>query len=292
VLRVPDGFSESFLGGSGDVKLQKTVTSMSANNVSLDLLINRYLGIAGLYLQNAPGMSESEIVENVFRDLDVSSSLDFNNYNRSAERGELSFYFQFIAYPILAILIMGVTSIMMAFNEKDLSNRNLCAPISKANMNFQLLLGNAVFALAVWAALCVMIFILHGGAKLETGLILLMANALIFTVAGLSIAFLAGKFIKGGGSQAAVTNVVSLGISFISGVFVEQELLGRTVLSIASFTPGYWYIKAVNDIRTTVAFTSQAVAPILYSFLIQLGFAAVFFILALVVTKQRKTSLA
>jgi len=137
-----------------------------------------------------------------------------------------------------------------------------------------------------------MSFIMYGGVTLNEGTILLCLNALVFTFTALSIGFLAGKFIRSLGAQAAIANVVSLGMSFISGVFVDQELLGKTVLNIASFTPSYWYVKAVGDIRSTVEFSAQNVAPIVNSMLIQLGFAAALLIIALAVSKQRRRSLA
>lgn len=290
VLRVPEGFTQSFLSGRDDVKLGKTVASVSAGSVNLDLLINRYLGIAELYCKNVPDANESDIVRNVRKDLDNSVKVDYNTYNKPSDTGDLSYYFQFIAYSILAILIMGITSIMMAFNETDLSNRNLCSPVSPTKMNFQIVLGNATFAFIVWAALCALSFIMYGNVTLDAGVVLLCINALVFAVACLSIGFLAGKFVKSHGVQGAVTNVISLGISFLSGVFVEQELLGKTVLTIASFTPGYWYIKAVNDIRNMAVFSARNIMPVISSILIQLGFAAAFIIIAMVVTKQRRTN--
>jgi len=292
VLRVPEGFRQSFLSGKNDVEPQKTVAAETAGSVNLDLLINKYLGIAELYAKNVPGITESDIVRNVRKDLDVSVKVDYKTYNKPSDMTELSYYFQFIAYSILAILIMGITSIMMAFNETDLSNRNLCSPMSPARMNLQIVLGNVTFALAVWAALCALVFIMHGNVVLNAAIALLCINALVFAFVSLSIGFLAGKFIKSHGAQAAVANVISLGISFLSGVFVEQELLGKTVLAIASFTPGYWYIRSVNEIKNMVAFSAQNIVPVICNILIQLGFAVAFIIIALVVTKQKNANLA
>jgi hypothetical protein len=57
-------------------------------------------------------------------------------------------------------------------------------------------------------------------------------------------------------------------LSFISGVFVPQQLLGNTVQTIASFTPIYWYVKASNDIHNLIIFSSENLKPILSSMLI------------------------
>jgi ABC-2 type transport system permease protein len=202
----------------------------------------------------------------------------------------MTYYFNYLAYAILGVMIMGVTSFMMAFNDTDLANRNQCSPLKPLNMNLQVLLGNAAFAAAVWAAMCAMVFLIYGRLPVNSGTALLCLNALVITIVALSIGFLAGKFIRNPGVQSAVTNVVALGISFISGVFVPQELLGSTVLGIARFTPTYWYVKAVGDIRDIVTFNFQSVLPVLYSMLIQLGFAAAIFTLALVLAKHIRLS--
>jgi hypothetical protein len=64
------------------------------------------------------------------------------------------------------------------------------------------------------------------------------------------------------------------------------------MLTIASFTPGYWYVKAVNDLRNMVMFNLQNLMPVIYSILIQLVFTAALIIIALFVTKQRRMSKA
>lgn len=48
-------------------------------------------------------------------------------------------------------------------------------------------------------------------------------------------------------SVAMIANIISLEMSFLCGVFVEQSLHGESVLKVSRFLPAYWYIKA-NDI--------------------------------------------
>jgi ABC-2 type transport system permease protein len=288
VLRIPAGFTQSFLSGSGGISLQKTSASASTSSVYMDIMVERYLNMAQLYLKNAPGMTEEQIAENVSRDLANQADAEMKTYGDAADTNYLMFYFQYLAYSILAVMIMGVTSFMMTFNDTDLSNRNQCSPMRPANMNLQIILGNATFAAVVWAAMCAVVFVIYGKIPLNAGTALLCLNALVMTAVGLSIGFLAGKFVRDPGVQSAIANVVSLGISFISGVFVPQELLGKTVLDIARFLPGYWYVKAVQDIRNIVVFNFENMLPAFYSMLIQLGFAAMIFIVALVLSKQIK----
>jgi ABC-2 type transport system permease protein len=288
VLVIPEGFADSFLKGDGTVSLQRTAGAQSTSGISSDLLVNRYLNLAELYLANSKNISEHELVQNVSRDLSNSVSVEQQASNDQIGTQNISFYFQFMAYPIISILLLGIPTIMMAFNEKELKKRMLCAPVTPFQMSLRLFSGNLIFSVAVWVVMCGITFMMAGMPKLTTGMLLMCLNALAFTVASLGIAFFAGKLLNSHIAISAVSNVVPLGMSFICGVFVSQELLGKTVLTIASFTPGYWYVKAVNEIGNLSEYSLNAASGIVLDVLIQLGFAAVFFVLALVASKQAK----
>ena len=90
--------------------------------------------------------------------------------------------------------------------------------------------------------------------------------------------------------MSAASNVVSLGTCFISGVFVPQDFLGKSVLTLASFTPNYWYVKSNDSIASLVNFNMENLAPIFLNMLIVIGFAVAVLTVTLVVIKQKRTS--
>ena len=287
VLRVPQGFTDSFINGDGSVTLQKKVAPGQSHEMFTDLLINRYLNTAQLYLKNLPDFTQEQIAQNVAKDMEEQSSVNMVSIPNQQDTLYISFYFQYLCYAIMAITIMGVTSVMMTFNEADLMNRNTVSPMRQTSMNMQLFLGNIAFGVVIWLLLCILAFALYGKFTINTGALLLCLNALAITIASLSIGFLLGKLIKNHGTQGAAVNVISLGLSFLAGVFVPQSMLGQQVLTIASFTPNYWYVKAVEELRAMAVFSSQNITPVVYDILIQLGFAVAILIVALVLTKQR-----
>ena len=289
IIRVPDGFSQSFVE-NGDIKLEKTTAAVTAGTVMMDFLIEKYLGLVSFYSQNMPQADLDSVVSYSLSDLELTANVEMTAFGSTNSTQVLVFYFRFMAYSLLAVMIMSVTSVMLTFNQPDIRNRNQCSPIRLLSMNLQLVLGNVIFAIIVWMVLVLATLVISGHWTMDRNTILLMLNALVFTMVALSIGFLVGKFIKGGGVQSAITNVVSLGISFISGIFVPQELLGETVRTISSFLPGYWYVRAANDISNLAVYSAQNLAPIIYSMLIQLGFAIAITAIALVVSKQRQAS--
>ncbi len=240
ILRVPQGFTEGMLNGN-DVQLEKTIVPDSTSNIYMDLLINKYLNTVKTYTTYLPGLSQNDLAKHLKNDLAKNSKVTMiSTETHSLFAQKSGYYFNYLAYSLFAILILGVCSVMLVFNDTDLKRRNLCSPIRSANMNFQMILGNLSFAILTWLVLISASFVMYGSFMLTTTGLLLLLNSFVFTLAALSISYLVANLVKSRGAMNAIANVFALGTSFISGVFVPQELLGKNVLTIASFTPTYW----------------------------------------------------
>ena len=288
ILRVPDGFTEGMLSGR-NVQLEKTIVPDSTSNIYMDLLTNKYLNTAKTYTTYMPGLSQQELVDYLKTDLAESSEVTMisaGNHSGYAEKS--GYYFNYLSYSMFAILILGVCAVMLVFNDTDLKRRNLCSPIRAAKMNFQMILGNLSFAILAWLVLISASFFMYGSYMLTVNGLLLLLNSFVFTLAALSISYFIGNLVKSRGAMSAVANVFALGSSFIAGVFVPQELLGEQVLTIASFTPTYWYVKANNEIANTVTFNADSLESIFTSMLLVLAFGVAILAVTLVLIKQRR----
>ena len=290
IVKIPQGFSQDFLNGKNSIKLEKTAVPGSTASMYMDLLIDRYLNTAQIYAHNLPDLTEDQWISMTNHDLQVKSAVQLRTYGKVQNTGNASYYFNFFAYSIMAIVILGVTTIMLIFNNENIRKRNLAAPLKPSAMAVQLILGNVVFGLIVWALMTALSIPIYGKEIWGRDLAFWSANSLVFTLVCLSVSFLVGNLIKSRGAQSAIANVLSLGLCFIGGVFVPQDLLGSTVKTIASFTPTYWYVKANNAIKTLSVVNWENLSPIVYSMLIQLGFAVAILTVSLLVVKQRKVS--
>lgn len=290
IVKVPEGFTDGFLSGK-TVSLEKTTVPGSTSGIYMDSIINKYLNTAKIYTDNINSVSEEQLISSINKDLSQKTEVKVNNPSGSTTKNETcAYYYNYLAYSLFAILILGVCSVMMVFNNTDLKKRSLCSPLKLRNMNFQMIMGNISYALLAWIAMIFTSFIMYGGYMLSVKGLLLILNSFIFTLAALSISFLIGNVIKSRNAMSAAANVVSLGTCFISGVFVPQVLLGKTVLKIASFTPTYWYVKSNNDIGNLVDFKMENIMPIFNNMLIIIGFATAVLAVTLVVIKQRRLS--
>lgn len=288
IVRVPKDFTNHFIEGKS-ARIEKTTVPGSISEVYLDNVINKYINTAKIYAANMEGISDQQLVDYVENDMEQDVEVKMNRTVGEVSLGQkVSSHFNYIAYSLFAVLILGVSVVMLVFNDKDLKNRNLCSPITLRSMNFQLILGNLSYAVLAWAVMILPSLIMFGSFMFTTRGILLLLNFFIFTVSALSISFLISISVSSPGAVSAATNVVSLGTSFISGVFVPQELLSDTVLRVASFTPNYWFVKTNNTIAGMVDVTLKSITPLFYNMLIILGFAFAALAVALVVTKQKR----
>lgn len=290
IVTVPEGFTEGFLSGK-EVQLDRSAVPDSASAICMDNLLNKYLNTAKTYNSSIKGLGQEQLVSMVANDMSQKAEVVLKgSKGQKFSNQKYSFFYNYLAYAVLAVLILGVSTVMIVFNDDDLKKRNLCSPLKLRNMNFQMILGNITFALVSWVIMIMASFIMFSRYMFTPNGLLLLLNSLVFTISALGISFLIGNSIKSRGAISAASNVVSLGSCFISGVFVPQAYLGKTVLTIASFTPTYWYVKSNNAIVNIVSFSIENLRPIFINMLIVLGFAAAALTVALALTKQRRVS--
>ncbi len=288
IARIPADFTKDFMSGKV-VGIDKTTVSGSISGIYTDMLVNKYLNTARLYAKNYKGITQEELVEQVDKDLAIETKVEMKVFKgKAADSTATRSFYNFMPYVLINIIILGVSSIMMVFNDVKLKRRNLCSPVSNTSVNIQILLGNIVFSVSCWAFLVIISFILYRQDMFEMNALFFCINSLVLTLTILSMSFLIGILIRSKNAQAGVSNILSLGMCFLSGVFVPQEFLGENVLYIAKFLPTYWYIKANKAVSDLSNFNFDNIGPIISYMLIELGFAAAIISITLVLSKRKQ----
>ncbi len=287
IVRIPKGFTNDFLSGKNP-KIEKTMVPNATSNIYIDMKINQYLNTAKLYYKNTKPTDQSKIIANIKKDLSLSTEVKYQNTKvESRASNNMSYFFNYMAYTLMFVVILGVSTIMMIFNNLDIKRRNACAPIAANVVNFQFILANLVFTLISWVILVLVSLLFDMKEIFEINTLYYVMNSFAFVLSVSGISFLIGNFVKGHEAISMFANIVTLGSSFICGVFVPQFLLGENVLRIASFLPTYWFVKANNRIAEITSFGGSNIKEILGYMLIEFGFAAAFFIIAMVAGKRK-----
>ncbi len=292
VLTIPYNFGEEYLKGK-DVMIEKKTVPDSIYTVAVDAAINNYLNTGRSYLSAVPDVTEEQLMSFIQEDVNVKADVvidqsgkDEKNYNF------INTYFNFSSYILLSCCLLGIGMVMISFHNIDIFRRNTVAPISIKNMNAQLIGGNIIFVLAFDLIFIILGIILNKDKGISENILLYWLNLIVFSISAMAMSYLIAMLIKSRQAAQAMSTVIPLGLSFISGAFVPQFLLGDFVLKLASFTPLYWFVKGNDTIaRLNVAWLNGSnhdkINNIFYYMVIQIGFAAALFALSLVVSKKK-----
>lgn len=289
ILRVPADYTEKLMAGE-QVLLEKTTVPNSVDAIYINLQIEQYLRLVKLYMTSTD-IDIERLVQHVQEDLEINTQVDMlQTTDKGQDQSYARYYFNFMAYSLFSILILGISTILLVFNDKDVRQRNSCAPIKASSRNLQFLLANLTFATFSWALYVTFCILVNYKNMQSINIVLFLFNSYVFTLCATSISFFIGTLVKNEDVISALANVVALGTGFISGVFVEQTLLSASVLKVASFTPTYWYIKGNDLIASMTKITKSNMSELLGYIGVVLGFTVAFVALALVVGKQKQLS--
>jgi len=290
VLRVPANYTQRFMTGE-EVYLEKTTLPNSVDAIYINLQVDQYLRLAKLYLASS-GMDVATLSENIMKDMDIATDVEMLQKEVAGQDQSYSmYYYNYLAYSLFSILILGISTILLVFSQIDIRRRNSCSPLKASSINFQFLLANVVFSLICWAIYVAFCLLFNFKNSQSANTLLFILNSFVFTLCAASISFLIGSLVKNRQAISALANVVALGTSFISGVFVPQELLGESVKKIASFTPTYWYVRGNNLIAGMAKITQEHLNELFGFIGVELGFAIAFMALALVVGRQKQMNI-
>lgn len=278
VLRIPKGFTDSFMS-TGEIKLEKQTIPGSTDNIYTDLGINSFFNTANLFLVADDKITQSQLVKSTLLALDKVTPVQMENTSLTKSDPYAKFFFNYMSYSLVSILILGTSLVMLVWKDLDLARRTEVSPLPRSSVNFQKYLALGIFALITWLVLFSTYFILSGESW-KNSLWLYMLNSLIFTFTSLTLSFLIGTLLKSRNAISAVSNILALGPSFISGVFVPQELLGQGVLNIAKTTPTYWYVTSNNAIASLTSMAFENLSAIYLNMAIVAMFGIGFLILS------------
>lgn len=282
-LIIPEGYGESVLN-NGNITLERIKPHDSVGYINIDMLCNEYISSYQLYQQ--ADFSNSQIHEMIMKDLDQDVSIQIEG---SEKHYKSLIAFNYMSYAFLSVMITGIGLVSLSMSKRDLKMRNQCAPTSNLSIQLQLNLSYICFALLAWAAIILPSLLLLKDEIFTIQGFLYIVHSLIFLLPSIAIAYLVSIFAKSEEVVSALCNIIALGTSFISGVFIQQEFLSASVIQLASFTPTYWFVKGNNAIYNIGPSSNIFNAELLSSIAIELLFAIALFTIAMVISKRKKT---
>ena len=179
--------------------------------------------------------------------------------------------------------------ILLAFRKENIQKRMQASAVSTHRQNLEGLLAMFTIGFSLWLIVVAGAGIMYGKELLISKVLgyYLLNTFLMLTIA-LSLAYLIGLFMKNSNMLNGITNIVSLGICFLSGVFVPMNIMNKKVLRVAQFLPVYWY-ENVNETLSRYHVVSGKIAVDIWKSMgIEIMFTLALLALILAVSKYKR----
>lgn len=284
VLYVKDGFEECFLAGDAQCGLERQ--SIKANVAFLNQKIELFFRYVRGELAIGKGIKEAcaaavsiceTQAETVFSEGEKGSYETVPGY----------YYFTYLSYILPSVLILVLGPIIHAFYKKDVKMRTDCGLVSVRRQNLTIVGGISIVALLFWALLLLMGILLYRKDFTAAAFLFGVLNSFLLLLVSIGISVIIGMLVKGDDALNGASNLVSMGMAFLCGVFVPGELLPDYVNKMAEFLPVSWYMKNVKLLFESGGILENAEVFFKNGAVI-LGFAAAAFCILLVVVKRKK----
>ena len=284
IVRIPQGFMEKCI--LGDDKLEVTTVPGTYSGSYVEQQISNFINFARCY--GAAGFTEHELSEAMAaRETAQVQMLDVNGNGGSYPA--YAFYYRYLPYLFLCVLCYVMGYILMGFRRGSLPDRMSASAVPARRQSIEGLLAAGVIAAVLWG-FCSLISIIFyydnflGSGKAAWYLI----NSFVMLLSALALSYLVGSIVKTSNALSGIVNILSLGMCFVCGVFVEMDLLSSGVRKAAQFLPVYWYETANEILMDYGEIVGDVRNRLMGAIGIQVVFAAAFVCVTLAVAKKRQ----
>ena len=284
VLYIDAGYGEQISQGI-NAELRYKQTDQSASML-VETIVNRYAKVAYSFAPNPQSIIVEKTNEVVTKEAEVTiaSSLDVN---KLSDRG---LYFNFLNYALLAGLVFAVSFATLGFKRTMVKKRMTVSATSYRTTNRQILLCNFMLGSILWLVYIGIGAILVGDMLFTTHGLIMIANSAIFMVFAMAFAFLLSNLFPSASVLLPIINVVSIGSSFICGVFIPAEWMPSFINSLAHILPSYYYVNSNYRLIEMENFSIETMQPIILNASILIASTIAIIILNNYISKRKQES--
>lgn len=282
-LRIPEGFEEQMESGRvEDILEVVTIPGTQAASV-FESQIDGYLSAVSTYAD--AGFSLTEAMEKAEKALDVNVDVSLPDDGDVSAHTSRYYYYNYLAWIMICIMILGVCPILLTFAKDEIKKRMECSAYHFSSFNKELLLGVLVTGIGICVLLVVLSVMCFGKDMMNISGLLNIVNLICYMLVALAIAFVISRLIHNIDLLNMAANIISLGMSFLCGIFVPREFLGEGVIKLAHFLPAYWYNQTVTALDR---YTPEVLPDVVKYMGIEVLFAVVIVVVGLVIARKQQ----
>ena len=245
IVQIPKDFYKTCIVQDNPISVTKIPGSYTSFYV--DQQINAWLNNVRTYI--ASGFSQKEAAKAALEQPSSRISM-YQDTETTSETPAYTYYFRYVPYLFLAVLCYSMGYILLAFQKEDIQKRMQASSVSIRRQNLEGLLAMFTIGVGLWLIAVTGAIVMYQKDLLASGVLTYyLLNTFVMMMVSLSLSYLLGLFVKNSNMLNGLSNIVSLGMCFLSGVFVPMSVMDKKVLKIAQFLPVYWY----EDINETLA---------------------------------------
>lgn len=290
ILTINEGYSEKLEKGDTEGLFSDYRIPGSYSAELFDSQLNQYIGMVTAC--TAGGSSLEEACEKAAELSDTEIEVETVSFGKNINadyNDDIAAFFQYLSYILIVTLIAGLCPTLLLMMSRDIRNRTNCSCITVTSQMSQIVLGTVIFVLGLYLLLMGVAAVLFKDMLFNEKGLLAMLNGFVFLIFGMMLTLLIAVIAPSANVINMIANVVSLGMSFLCGVFVPQSLLSGVVLNIGKFLPAYWYVRANNMLAGANGeiFSSK---EFMMCIGIELAFSAALFCVTLIAAKTKQSS--
>ncbi len=283
VLVIPENYEDDILSGK-KVKLENYKVKASSYGYYMDMMVQDYIGTFMIYKK--AGYDKNLCFEKTSETISKKVEVSMLNKDNSGNVRISHIFYHLMAYIMVALVLQSVGPVLVIINQKEMVKRINSSSTRFIKKNIEYTCASVVVCLIIWLILNIIGNIMFADELFVNERIYYGINSLCLTFISFSIVYLCGNLIKKSSVIGPVTNVISLGMSFLGGIFVPLNMFGKGMRQFAKVFPVYWYTK-VNDMIAGKSVISHAQTLNIAKYMgVELLYAAVLFIVTLLIVKK------
>ena len=239
VIVIPEDFEKKVINKEKTIEVFRDDRNIGAYQIQNQ--INKFISFANATYEDGK-FDLSNVSTALDEGIEVNIIKPDNNINQKMNTW-FKFYFNFVSYIVMALYISVIGFVMTDFINKEVENRRKISSVKFLKFNSQIYLGQLTIASFLTLIFILGSIILKGRYIGEVNFLKYVINTIVFSFSALCLVFLINNITNNKFVISGVSTVLSLGVSFVSGVMVPQQFLGEKVLTIAKFFPTYYFVK-------------------------------------------------
>lgn len=288
ILVIPDGFEQDVMQGKQNVLSAKKVRD-AVETAYVEEEIGSFLNLYTLYL-NA-GYSTENAVRKTKHDLaqKVSVTLEKRNDGKSERKNVGALYYQYLPYVMVSVGILIVAAILVIFYQEDVKKRCICSSTSLKEQNKQLIFASLFSCFLLTAFFYLLGLVVTKGKLIgQVHFWFYGINAFCFMLVVLALSFLLANMVHTENGINGCSNVLSLALCFLGGIFVPYSIMPDAVVKAAHFIPTYWYTMALEEVAYMTKVTPEFLREFSMDVLVEVVFAFTMLSAGLLLSKRRR----